>query len=1059
MSNLHERIRKALEDRYLILDEIGQGAAAVVFLAEDRKHHRQVAIKVLRPEVAADVGAERFIREIETVAQLSHPHILVLFDSGEADGLPYFVMPYVPGESLRDRLAREHQLPVDEALDYARDVAGALSYAHSLGIVHRDIKPGNILLSAGRAIVADFGVARAISAAIEGEGERPGELFGTPLYMSPEQFTGSGRIDRRSDLYSLGCVLYEMIAGAPPFTGPTAEALAVQHNTEAPPSLRHSQRNVPGEVIEVVDRLLAKAPADRFITAQQLVDTLPVGGRRVSGRERVVSGSRWRRWGGLAAASVALIAIVSALAARANPEPDPGLYTVLSTEGMLAGQDSRLVSAVRAELERWDDADMRVAPELAVVDQVRKQGAPEDLDALTALARRVRAGQLLRVETRATHAGVHVALALYQTVPMTSGAAPQSESVSCAAADAACDSALTLATRRLVVSGGRSLPDGYDPGTNRLAAYRALVDGLHDYAEWDLPQAERRLFDAARFDPGFSDAHLNLAEVRWWLGRPALEWRNEAAAALARAPTGGRAAFRARGLVALADRRFPEACQQFDSLIARNPGDFSAWYGRGECLRKDGVVVPDRTSRSGWRFRSSRNAALASYERALTLAPGIHRGFGANAYQRTARLFPVNEYELRPGYLEKDGKAQDSVAFAAWPDLVGDSLTFVPWPFRDVTTGVERTRAANQFRAILRNRSRVAEITDAWVRSFPESPVAHLARAEALESLREGGQEAGWREVLHHADEARRLSGGDKVLHLAALGTAVRLELKAERYAEAAALADSALLAPVPADTASARLLASVAALVGRIERAVQLTAEGARDFERISLDGQRFVFPTPLSEAALALLTYAAFGGPTDSVAALERRVEELTIGFVPPDRQLAARTTLLARPAALAFPTMGMRPAHRTVDPRYEGLALQRLQADGQRDELRRRLHAEEKRFGWRPSSTNVDAVFLAAVQFLAVGDTAEAIRWSNASLTSLAGYGRDLLSSELEGALPQVATLPRLMALRADLAALDRDTETARRWAGAVVILWAGADPALQPIVTRMRALLEQ
>ena len=234
MADLLDRLRQALEDRYLVDSEIGRGAAAVVFRAEDRKHHRLVAIKVLRPEVAAEVGADRFIHEIQTVAQLNHPHILALFDSGEVDGLPYFVMPFMSGETLKDKLQREGQLPVAEALDLAADISSALGYAHSLGIVHRDIKPGNILLSGGHAVIADFGVARAISAAIDGEAERPWELFGTPLYMSPEQFTGSSRVDRRSDLYSLGCVLYEMLAGSPPFRGSTPEMLRVQHLTRVP---------------------------------------------------------------------------------------------------------------------------------------------------------------------------------------------------------------------------------------------------------------------------------------------------------------------------------------------------------------------------------------------------------------------------------------------------------------------------------------------------------------------------------------------------------------------------------------------------------------------------------------------------------------------------------------------------------------------------------------------------------------------------------------------------------------------------------------------------------
>jgi serine/threonine-protein kinase len=215
MPDLLERLKSALADRYTVESQIGRGGMAVVFLAEDLRHERRVAIKILHPELAASVGAERFLQEIKTVAGLTHPHVLPLYDSGETDGLLYFVMPYVEGESLRQRLDRETQLAVDDAIGIAQEVADALDHAHQHGIVHRDIKPANILLEGGHAVVTDFGVARAIS---EAGGERvtaTGMAVGTPAYMSPEQASGE-EVDERSDLYALGCVLYEMLAGEPP---------------------------------------------------------------------------------------------------------------------------------------------------------------------------------------------------------------------------------------------------------------------------------------------------------------------------------------------------------------------------------------------------------------------------------------------------------------------------------------------------------------------------------------------------------------------------------------------------------------------------------------------------------------------------------------------------------------------------------------------------------------------------------------------------------------------------------------------------------------------------
>src|SRR5712664_2305107 len=226
MTDHSERVRASLAGRYTIERELGRGGMATVYLARDLKHDRSVALKVLRPELAAVLGAERFLREIRLTAQLQHPHILALIDSGEADGFLYYVMPYVEGESLRERLEREGQLPLEEALRIAREVASALSHAHSHDVVHRDIKPENILISSGEAVVADFGIGRAITAAARDTLTGTGIAIGTPGYMSPEQATGGARLDGRSDIYSLACVLYEMLAGDPPYVASSAHAIA-----------------------------------------------------------------------------------------------------------------------------------------------------------------------------------------------------------------------------------------------------------------------------------------------------------------------------------------------------------------------------------------------------------------------------------------------------------------------------------------------------------------------------------------------------------------------------------------------------------------------------------------------------------------------------------------------------------------------------------------------------------------------------------------------------------------------------------------------------------------
>ncbi len=273
MTPLESRLSSALSDRYQIDREIGQGGMATVYLAQDLKHDRKVALKVLRPELAAVIGAERFLAEIKTTASLQHPHILPLFDSGAADSFLFYVMPYVEGESLRDRLNREKQLPIGDAVRIATEAAGALDYAHRHGVIHRDIKPENILLHDGRALVADFGIALAVSTAGSRMTET-GMSLGTPHYMSPEQAMGEREITARSDVYALGCVLYEMLVGEPPFTGPTAQAIVAKVVTEEPRPLLPKRHTIPAHVEAAVLTALEKTAADRFGSAADFAAAL-----------------------------------------------------------------------------------------------------------------------------------------------------------------------------------------------------------------------------------------------------------------------------------------------------------------------------------------------------------------------------------------------------------------------------------------------------------------------------------------------------------------------------------------------------------------------------------------------------------------------------------------------------------------------------------------------------------------------------------------------------------------------------------------------------------------
>ena len=329
MTDVPERLSSALADRYAIERELGQGGMATVYLAEDVRHHRKVAIKVLRPELAASLGPDRFLREIETTAQLTHPHILPLLDSGNADGTLFYVMPFVEGESLRERLTRDKQLPLEDALQIAREVADALSYAHGHGVIHRDIKPENILLESGHAVVADFGIARALSAA---GGERlteTGLAIGTPAYMSPEQAAGSRDVDGRSDLYSLGCVLFEMLGGEPPYTGLTPQMIVAKKLSEPLPRISVVREMVPAGVEAALTKALARTPADRWPTAADFAAALahpealaaPAGGAQPARTSPHLGAPTRRRMLVAAGMVLALVAVAVLAIEFLRPKP------------------------------------------------------------------------------------------------------------------------------------------------------------------------------------------------------------------------------------------------------------------------------------------------------------------------------------------------------------------------------------------------------------------------------------------------------------------------------------------------------------------------------------------------------------------------------------------------------------------------------------------------------------------------------------------------------------------------------------------------------------------
>ena len=490
MTTVSSPLADALRDRYLLERELGQGGMATVYLAHDLKHDRQVAIKVLHPELAHALGPERFLREIRLTARLAHPNILVVFDSGEAAGRLWYTVPYVAGGSLRQRLGQEAQLGIRETLRIAGQVAAALAHAHGQGIVHRDIKPENILLAGDQALVADFGLAKALDASSAEKLTETGLSLGTPAYMSPEQAAG-GAVDARSDLYALGCVVYEMLAGGPPFTGPTAQAILARHAVDRVPPLRTVRTTIPEPIEQAVERALAKVPSDRFDSAAEFAAALtaiappePISRRR---------SPRIRRSTVLAAlaAAVALGAgWFRFMKAREPPVlPAAAAVAVLPFE---APTGDTALARLGKDLAMTVSASLDGVGEVQTTDRLSIAGATAGKQNLSItegakLARELGASSILRGTLVGTGAIVRLDLSLYDTkslAPLVSGIAIAGHRDSLAALT---DSVTWILLHRIWQRGDVPSPSLSAVTTKSLPALRAFLEGERDLVvgDWD----------------------------------------------------------------------------------------------------------------------------------------------------------------------------------------------------------------------------------------------------------------------------------------------------------------------------------------------------------------------------------------------------------------------------------------------------------------------------------------------------------------------------------------------------------------------------------------------
>ncbi len=588
MSDTFQRLRSALADRYVLDREIGAGGMATVYLAQDLRHRRPVALKVIRPELGGPQGVERFLREIELAARLQHPHILPVFDSGVVGGgaaaMPYFVMPFVEGETLRQRLEREGRLPPEDAVAIAGEIADALAYAHGHNVIHRDVKPENILLSGGHAVVADFGVAKAIE--IGAAGERPaggassltavGLAIGTPHYMSPEQATGRDAVDARADQYSLGCVLYEMLVGRPPFTGETAQAVVAKAMTAPRPR--------PPVLGDVVTRALAADPATRYPDMAALAAAL---------RERPGAriGRTSRRW---VAAALALVLVASGAGAWLATRRGPGtVATAAETVAVLpfnaSGPGVEFLGEGMVDLLATNlngVGGIRTVDPRRVVHRWGDDG-PAGGDAVQhalAVGRDLRAGSVVFGSAVSAGGRVRLAADIYSVAGDQLGRAQ---------VDGPVDSVLPLVDR-LSLALLRDVWRSREPvptvrlaavTTDSLQALRAYLRGEQHYRRLSFDSALAGFSRAVEVDSTFALAHFRRALAFGWTGGYGSEGSRQAAAAGLR--FAHRLPPRDRRLLAhysLFERGKPASVDSLRAFVAENPEDLEGRYLLGEAL-------------------------------------------------------------------------------------------------------------------------------------------------------------------------------------------------------------------------------------------------------------------------------------------------------------------------------------------------------------------------------------------------------------------------------------------------------------------------------------------
>jgi serine/threonine-protein kinase len=1025
-AQLADHLQGALGSDYRVEQELDGGGMSRLFVATDLRHGRRVVVKVLAPELITNTSSARFRREIELTVRLQHPHILPVLTSGAWGDVLYYVAPFIPGESLRARIARDGKLPFDDILRILCDLAGALAFAHQRGVVHRDVKPGNVLLADGHAILADFGIARAVlttSTPLTGSGMMPG----TPAYMAPELPT-----DESADVYALGVVAYEMLCGALPRRGATARDIIVARGRVAGDDKRRLR-----VLAEVVADAMSMQPERRIPDAKVLGERL----------DAITSGARGLPIRPIATAAVLLLAVtaIGGTVHFRRPPPRANAYAVLRIGDARPSADV-VMQAVSDAVAEWQG--ITLADPSAAADLARSKALT--LDGAAAIARRLTARNLVGIDERVSGDSVIVRATLYD-------AAADSAVVTRRAAFATTSSAgdRTMTARRLVnslVRSGGELPwrDASDHATPNLAAWQAYDAGRAALGRWDLAAATRAFQEAVG-----RDAQLGLAQL--WLAQ-AIEWdrgvdsssdlRIAARRAVeSRGKLAGRDSIHAFALLALAEGRFDDACAGYASLIAGDSADLAGWLGAADCQAYDPDVVRAATTRTGWAFHGSWEAAARAYERASDLSAAAESPFRGWVLGRMSNILYTFTNHVRSGR----SRDADSTFFAGFPELDHDTLAFVPLTRLALARGDNIPSAADIRRAVTRNRELLRHAAEEWVRHAPQAAAAYDSLA-AWTELSGGIGIVGERQMQTLDIVRRALALSTDSTERWRLGVSeVRLLVKSGAFDAARQHAESLLAAGAMGHAGSVAGVPGLAALVGRFGETANAMAADTTFRLLGTANGPAVMLPAQVAAAVARLRSFAWLGGPPDSVRAAATHALELIATYFP-DSGTGARVRGVTVPMALSFayPTDAATndAAGASVDETANAFRLLVL---GDSAAARAKLLALHRLVIGQVAGLSIDGNYRRARLAAALGDTALVRAELDPILRAMPNLGPALLERP-----EQAASLVRALALRADVAARQGDRETARDCARAVVALWKNADAPLQPLVTRMQAL---